>query len=335
MVLILVLAVANHHSSPTWKIQNPSELLRTSSTRRPPSRIPEFWKQFATVLDLAAPRFDPPERRGNAKTIGFDQFNRSTEPARQDNLFIYDEALQDLRNAHHRFVQTIYSAPQLSYTPGSRGIVSTASGDYLPVVIISLRMIRRTGCDLPMEIFLATPQEWEAHVCEIVLPALNARCVVLSELHPITSPERISKYQYKIVSILSSSFEEVLFLDADCWPAFDPEEIFNSEPFHSYQLVTFPDYWANSASHYFYDIINQPMPSLSERQSSESGAIFVSKTRHHKSLLLAAYYNFYGPGYYYPLLSQGAMGEGDKETFLAAATALNESSTPCAKACEV
>ncbi|KAK7679537.1 Golgi alpha-1,2- mannosyltransferase [Cerrena zonata] len=31
------------------------------------------------------------------------------------------------------------------------------------------------------------------------------------------------------------------------------------------------------------------------------------------------YYNYYGPDYYYPLLSQGAAGEGDKETFIAAA----------------
>lgn len=35
------------------------------------------------------------------------------------------------------------------------------------------------------------------------------------------------------------------------------------------------------------------------------------------------YYNTYGPDYYYPLLSQGAAGEGDKETFIAAAHKLN------------
>lgn len=34
---------------------------------------------------------------------------------------------------------------------------------------------------------------------------------------------------------------------------------------------------------------------------------------------MAAYYNYYGPHFYYSLLSQGAPGEGDKETFSAAA----------------
>ena len=37
------------------------------------------------------------------------------------------------------------------------------------------------------------------------------------------------------------------------------------------------------------------------------------------------YYNYYGPSHYYKLLSQGAVGEGDKETYIAAATSLNAS----------
>lgn len=35
-------------------------------------------------------------------------------------------------------------------------------------------------------------------------------------------------------------------------------------------------------------------------------------------------YNVYGPKYYYPLLSQGSQGEGDKETFAAAAIYLDQ-----------
>jgi len=41
------------------------------------------------------------------------------------------------------------------------------------------------------------------------------------------------------------------------------------------------------------------------------------------TLLLITYYNFYGPSHYYTLLSQGAVGQGDKEAYLAAAIALN------------
>lgn len=49
-----------------------------------------------------------------------------------------------------------------------------------------------------------------------------------------------------------------------------------------------------------------------------------SKRKHELSLLLAAYYSYYGPDYYYPLQSQGAPGEGDKEIFVWSAEALGE-----------
>lgn len=37
------------------------------------------------------------------------------------------------------------------------------------------------------------------------------------------------------------------------------------------------------------------------------------------------YYQLYGPSIYYPLLSQGTLGQGEKETYVAAAMALNMS----------
>lgn len=61
------------------------------------------------------------------------------------------------------------------------------------------------------------------------------------------------------------------------------------------------------------------MPDL----TSESGQMVIDKVRHFHTLLLALYYNVYGPTWYYKMLSQGTAGEGDKETFIAAAHALN------------
>lgn len=53
--------------------------------------------------------------------------------------------------------------------------------------------------------------------------------------------------------------------------------------------------------------------------TTESGEMLINKKIHFNTLLLALYYNFDGPYGYYPLLSQGGAGEGDKETFVAAA----------------
>jgi alpha 1,2-mannosyltransferase len=74
----------------------------------------------------------------------------------------------------------------------------------------------------------------------------------------------------------------------------------------------------------FYEIIGKSAPPLALRQSTESGEVLVSKKTHARTLLLATYYNYWGPSHYWPLLSQGAAGEGDKETFLAAATAMQQ-----------
>ena len=59
--------------------------------------------------------------------------------------------------------------------------------------------------------------------------------------------------------------------------------------------------------------------------TSESGQMVIDKIRHFHTLLLALYYNVYGPTWYYNIISQGTAGEGDKDTFIAAAHALNAS----------
>jgi alpha 1,2-mannosyltransferase len=60
-------------------------------------------------------------------------------------------------------------------------------------------------------------------------------------------------------------------------------------------------------------------PASAGGKTSETGQILISKRLHGQTLLLSTYYNLFGPKYYYSLLSQGAPGEGDKETFSAAA----------------
>ena len=53
--------------------------------------------------------------------------------------------------------------------------------------------------------------------------------------------------------------------------------------------------------------------------STESGQLIINKHTHGKTILLALYYNFYGPNLFYKLFSLGEQGEGDKDTFVAAA----------------
>jgi len=140
-----------------------------------------------------------------------------------------------------------------------------------------------------------------------------------------TADFKISHYQYKALALLFSSFEEVLLLDSDSMALVAPEkDLFNSEPYTSAGLVVWPDFWQATESPKFYKIAGLPgMPMNLPPTSSETGQLLVNKKTHLKTLLLATYYNIYGPDHYYPLLSQNALGQGDKETFMAAAAVLH------------
>jgi alpha 1,2-mannosyltransferase len=121
-----------------------------------------------------------------------------------------------------------------------------------------------------------------------------------------------------------SSFEELILLDADAFPVRNPDNLLDLEPYKSDGLVMWPDFWVSTASHHYYDIAGSAVPPLDFRRASESGIILYSKRLHAEGLLLATYHNYFGPDFYCPLLSQGGPGEGEKETFIHAALAMNE-----------
>ncbi|KAL1959346.1 hypothetical protein VTO42DRAFT_2149 [Malbranchea cinnamomea] len=282
----------------------------------------QFWKTFKPVLDAYAPDCPSPQRSELAPSV---RFNPNKEETRPDLLEMPESDVNKMRQKHAGFVEAIESLHP-HYERGTRGLVTTAGGPYLPVLTISLRMLRRTGSKLPMEVFLASDEEYEPYICNVVFPKLNAKCIVMDHILKASADDvDIGAYQLKPFAMLFSSFEDILFLDADAFPIRDPSVLFSSDPFVTYRMVTWPDFWGSSTSKLYYQISSQAMPAMTARASTESGEILMSKPTHRKTLMLSTYYNYYGPSHYYALFSQGAAGEGDKETFLAAAAVVSES----------
>lgn len=309
-----------HHSSytsPGFAHSRDDRLLRRQAI---------FWEAFSNDLDHFGPNCDPVQHPEDG---GLDVFwNESDHRPRPAKLEMSASQRSCIRSAHIQFVDRLKQKRyDLPYNQKTRGIVTTAGGPYLGVALVSIRMLRITGSTLPVELFLSTHEEWDPQICGTILPALNAKCVVLQDIfeQPGLSQGsvKIDKYQYKIMSILFSSFEEVLFLDSDCFPVFDPNHLFDSDPFKSTGLILWPDFWFPSESPYFFEIAGIVDPPIYNHAATESGQILYSKSRHELSIMLASYYNYFGPDFYYPLQSQGAPGEGDKETFLWSAIALN------------
>ncbi|KAA8641591.1 hypothetical protein EYZ11_013231 [Aspergillus tanneri] len=299
-------------------------VLRTSPDPLPNCQV-RLWHQLHALFTEHEPHCPSPTLRDS---VGLPRFNAIKKSHRLNYINNADEIREPLRVAHDGFTQDMRTLDsERAYYAGSKGIVSAAGGPYLPAFVVTLRMLRRTGSTLPVELFMRDYLEYEPYICEVVLPPLQAQCIILSEivLGGFGDPRyTIEHYQIKSFAILFSSFESVLWMDADCIPLYNPSPLLSSEPFISTGLVTWPDFWTNTASPLYFQISRQPEPPTTARQATEAGMLLISKKSHWMTLLLAAYYNYYGPSFYYRLLGQGAPGEGDKDTFLQAATAVGE-----------
>ncbi|EGW32388.1 uncharacterized protein SPAPADRAFT_71814 [Spathaspora passalidarum NRRL Y-27907] len=295
-------------------------------------------------------------------------------------LDISDQTYKELKDSHHRYVteqipklindygistfgNILPSDKDWKKYHGSSGYVLVGGGQYTWLSYLVIKQLRATGAKFPIELFIPSFEDVDQEFCDKVLPKFNARCNVFDSILSRKLKERfdIGGYQYKMLAILSSRFENVLYLDSDNFPARDPDYLFESDLYRKNQLLLWPDAWARTTNPKFYEIAQvdvkpnklrytdydvfmaggvenlKPLTAYTFADSwfhdfentlpdptSETGMLLINKTSHLKTLLLCLYYNVFGPHYYYPLLTQGSAGEGDKETFIAAAHVMKE-----------
>lgn len=172
-----------------------------------------------------------------------------------------------------------------------------------------------------------------------------------------------ARFQYKLLALLLSEFKNILFLDSDDYPLKNIDNVFEQDIYQRTGLILWPDIWRRQTAPDYYDIANitynikhrvraaiddvtptsryigtgeddaeylkahVPFHDLEGTISdltSESGQILINKVKQFDTLLLALYYNTHGPAWYYTLFTEHGSGEGDKETFIGAATSLNK-----------
>lgn len=240
-----------------------------------------------------------------------------------DTIQLDASKLLRMRDAHAGFLDAMteslptYKAPRSRPRGMEKGIVTVGGGRFFPPLLVSLRILRRTGTTLPVEVFVPQ-EEYEQELCENALAELGATCRIFPDIPPL----KLGSFQFKVFAVLFSAFDNVLLLDADDFPVDEVEPLFSSQPFRQTGMIVWPDFWSTAVSPLYYLVTaQQPLP-ISERPKSETGQLLISKARHWQTLLLSAYYNYY-PDVYYPLLCQGCIGCGDSETFLPAADLLD------------
>lgn len=117
-----------------------------------------------------------------------------------------------------------------------RGIVYTGTFKHFKEIFQSILSLSYTGCPLPIEIFtdsISTRTCKEIFVTQFV----NVTCNVL--------PKHISGFTSKFYAIASSSFSEVIFLDADTILLQNPDALFDSAEFKEFGSIWWSDFWGD------------------------------------------------------------------------------------------
>ena len=212
------------------------------------------------------------------------------------------------------------------YPQGSssgRGIVMVSGGPkYTPPAYVNAVFLRRSGCQLPIEVW-APPHEPVAAAVQEQFTALgNVTVHNLRDVYPVTAhgEMRSQKFLGKQLAILASTFKEILFLDADNLALRDPSFLFDEPLYSKSGLLMWPDFWSSEVKPGAWEALGIP---VSQRftGSHESGQVVVDKERAWKPLVLAIYFNMRGD-LFYPLFSD--IGQGDKETLPMAWLALGQ-----------
>lgn len=279
-----------------------------------------------------------------------------TEDYLSQSLLVEKELLDDLKLSHDLVVSLLPTTIPKNIYSGN-GIIYVGGGTFSWLTLLSIKSLRTTGSILPVEVILPTRDDYEHAFCEKILPQYNAKCVQLPDVlgDQLVKSLEFKGFQLKSLALLGSSFENVLLLDSDNIPINNPDYVFESKVFQQYGMIVWPDYWARVTHPGYYHAAGLKLGNerirfgpdhistksrfprvdlnrlpLHDREgslpnpSSESGQMFLNKITHHQVIWLSLYYNSYGPESYYPLFSQSAFGEGDKETFIAAAHYYNK-----------
>lgn len=200
-----------------------------------------------------------------------------------------------------------------SYPPAAfkgRGIVIVGGGSrYSPPAFACVTFIRKSGCQLPIEVWAPPKEPVPAGVVQQFL-ALGALVKNLGDVYHKDMHKSLRRYVSKPAAILASSFKEVLLLDSDNIPLRDPTYLFDQQLYSGSGVLTWPDFWKCEAKPAAWDALGIPT-SMRPEGSHESGQLLIDKETNWQALLLALYLNFCGD-VFYPMLSN--RGQGDKET---------------------
>jgi len=187
-----------------------------------------------------------------------------------------------------------------------RGVVIAGGGArFFPSIYVTVRALRHFGCRLPIQVwYLGRKREMPAQR-QAILAAFGVECVDADRVRRSHPARRLDGWELKVFAALHCPFEELLLLDADCYPCRNPDFLFALEDYRTLGAIFWPDMpvfdprlkWSAFG-----------VPDPRRGGSVESGQFVINKRLCWQPLNLAWFYNDHSDYYY-------RYGFGDKHTF--------------------
>ena len=155
-------------------------------------------------------------------------------------------------------------------------------GNYSEFAATSLGMLRHVGSELPVELWMKNNIEAQSEWCN-ELAREGVACRLLSDYMDVSN---LGGYQLKPAAMLLSSFQDILYLDADSNAIRNPDTLFDCKEFQDTGAILWPDFWKSTESPLTAYIIgasnDMVTPFVSSIQTVESGQMLWDKRRHWK-----------------------------------------------------
>ncbi|KAJ3402056.1 ATP binding domain 4 [Chytriomyces hyalinus] len=190
----------------------------------------------------------------------------------------------------------------------SRGVVLMGNGKSVRMALMAVHMLRATGCSLPVEYAYLRNELKQSHLDLLAANNITARDYWTPEIESFKwSKNSLRLGAPKVDAILSSPFQQLLFLDPDVMPLRDPTYLFETNQFRKTGALFWPDFKSTPKTSDIWKITSQPYEFEFE---FESGQIVLDKSRNDVLLALkVAHYFCRESAYFFKIIW------GDKDAF--------------------
>ena len=196
---------------------------------------------------------------------------------------------------------------------GGRGVVYTGGTQQrlMHLLYANLKVLRKR-CDLPVEIWRSSSIDGTLSDTVVELfRQLQADIYDLDQVVPKYVRMEIGAHAYllKHLAILSSSFEEIIFIDSDNIPVKNVTYLFDEPHYVRTGFLLWPDFWylrkGPSELRKIFSLPQDEDKMLPDTRTVESGQLVIHKGKAWKALMLSTYIEIHKE-FFEPLVS----GEG-------------------------